>query len=45
MGATVLVKKKIAIPWEIKLGANENPPFYQCARATGRANDARNYAP
>ena len=26
--------EKITIPWRIKLGANENPPFYQCARST-----------
>ena len=26
--------EKITIPWRIKLGANKNQPFYQCARAT-----------
>ena len=36
--------EKIAILWRIMIGVIENPPFYQCARATARANDARNYA-
>ena len=40
----MLVQEKIAIPLQIKLGVSENPPFYQCARASARANDARNYA-
>ena len=44
MGITVLVQEKIAIPWRIMIGVIENPPFYQCPRATARANDARNYA-
>ena len=26
MGITVLVQEKIAIPWRIMLGVNENPP-------------------
>ena len=43
-GLTVLVQEIIAIPCLIKLGDNENPPFYQCTRAYARANDARNYA-
>ena len=39
---TVLVQGKVVILCQIKLGVNENPPFYQCARVNARANDARN---
>ena len=37
------VREKIAIPSQIELGFNENPPFYQCTRANARANDDRHY--
>ena len=41
-GATMLFQGKVVILCQIKLGVNENPPFYQCARVNARANDARN---
>ena len=41
-GVTVLVQGKVVILCQIKLGVNENPPCYQCARVNARANDARN---
>ena len=38
----MLVQGKVVILCQIKLGVNENPPCYQCARVNARANDARN---
>ena len=40
----MLVQEKITFPLQIELGVSENPPFYQCARASAPANDAGNYA-
>ena len=40
----MLVQEKVVILCQIKLGVNENPPFYQCARVNARANNARKYA-
>ena len=41
-GVTVLFQGKVVILSQIKLGVNENPPFYQCSGVNARANDARN---